>query len=140
MKKEILFGLSIAIITSTSMYGQSSKFKPIKFDIGLTTMITTSPIVEKGMGIYFSPIFNASNRLSIGPRFEFNYLSREPVTTGVNYTDFGIIGFSSILLVGDYYLSTEYVRAFFGIRYRVLSTEGIANGNISISYKSHKSE
>lgn len=115
MEKRILVGLSIAILTSTSIVAQSSKFKHFKVDLGVATMITTNPIVDKGMGFYFSPIFNATNRLSVGARFGFNYLSIEPITTGIGYMDFGIIGFSSFLIVGDYYLSIEHVRAFIGL-------------------------
>ena len=113
MKK--IFIISLAISITTFSQAQSTIFKPFKVDTGIEFVIPTSNEAGSGMGFYISPIYNASDRLSIGPRFGFSYAGYGTLNVGIGTVEIEGTNMFSFLMVGDYYLSTERVRPFVGL-------------------------
>ena len=135
MKKLSL--LVLAIFFTFSAIAQTSIFKPFKVDIGIEFVISTNDEASTGMGFYISPIYNASDRVSIGARFGFTYTGSGTINVGIGSVEIGATNLFSFLMVGDYYLSSERVRPFvglgFGMYKRSEATVRTGRGLVDIS-------
>ena len=115
MKKLSLVIVLLASTLSNDLYAQSSIFKPFKVDMGIDFSFTTKDELSSGMGFYISPIYNVTDKLSIGPRFGFGYAGGGNIQFGPGSVKVGSTSMFSFLMVGDYYFSTEKVRPFVGL-------------------------
>ena len=115
MKKGLLLILFAIGLSFSMAIAQPTIFKPFKVDTGIEFNITTSSEAGSGMGWYISPIYNATDRLSIGPRFGFGYIGNGTINVGIGNVEVGGTYLFSFLMQTDYYLSTERVRPFVGL-------------------------
>ena len=115
MKKlEVLAVLLFCLNFSQGM-AQSREFKPFKVDFGITTLFPTSGISGNGMGMYFNPMFNLTDKFSVGPRMQLAYTTEENKGYISSYLDGQIINLYSLIGVSDFYFSKERARFFAGL-------------------------
>ena len=115
MKKSYFITFFLTAIFTNCVFAQSELFRPFKVDTGIEFNISTNEEASNGMGFYISPIYNPTDRLSIGPRFGFGYTGSGTINLGIGSVEVGATHMFSFLMLVDYYLSTERVRPFVGM-------------------------
>lgn len=115
MINRIILTLIFLSVFCCHLVAQPTIFKPFKVDTGIEFIISTSEETGGGMGWYISPIYNVTDRLSIGPRFGFSYAGSGSIDVGVGSVKVGASQLFSFLMVTDYYFTTERVRPFVGL-------------------------
>lgn len=112
-KPAILFVFIIGLPIFT-VNAQSRVFKPFKVDFGMTTVFPTEGISGNGNGMYFSPIFNLTDKFSVGPRIQFAYTTEKNNGYISSYLNNEITDLFSFLSVSDFYFSKNRARFFIG--------------------------
>lgn len=114
MNKSRIFTLLAILNVYVTSYSQSSVFKPFKAEFGISRALTLNEPRNNGIGLFINPMYNVTDQFSIGPRFCRLLVSTEGINYGAGYMDDWLVDYSSILLVGDCYLSTNHARVFLG--------------------------
>ena len=104
MRKWYYSVLLIVIVSANSLMAQPVIFKPFKVDTGLEFNFSTDNEVGSGLGFYISPIYNATDRLSIGPRFGFGYTGSGSINVGVGNVEIGTTYIFSFLYACRFFL------------------------------------
>jgi len=100
---------------STFVIAQHSIYKPLKVDLGINTVFAMKQGTGGGNGLYINPMFNLTDRFSIGPRLETAIVKKDKVDLVTGILNNKIVNLSSYLIVMDYYLSKERIRFFIGL-------------------------
>ena len=130
MRKVLLVALAIAMISASSVFGQS--YKPFKVGLGLLYAVPSGEGAGGGIGFYFEPKYNVNDKFDVGFLIEKALL----VQLATDFTKETVSALASYSITGDYMLGTGKVRPFIGTgigMYNLGSMDGITvdqNNNV----------